>query len=318
MPSPSPLAMGIDFGGTSVKFGICEGAKIIHNAEPIDTTAYYDRGPDALIAAITDRVNELRSSHPTVASIGAGVPGLVDFERGHIFEITNVPGWIDIPFRDKLAARTGLPTTVDNDANCMAYAEWQHGAGQGYNNLVAITLGTGVGGGLILNGQLHRGAQFCAGEIGNTSIDHNKPGASGGMPGIIEKFVGNRQIAEHAVQLYAAAGIEKSIDDCTPKSLSGASDEIATQVWQDIAHWLAIAVANSIWLLNPQAIVIGGGVANAGDILFDPLEERLKQILSPVLAENLKLIPAKFGNESGTIGAAAQAVAGASRLQASG
>ena len=305
----SPLAIGIDFGGTSVKFGICDGARIVHDAAPIDTTSYYDRGPDALIAAITDRVGELRNSHPSITCVGAGVPGLVDFERGHVFEITNVPGWINIPFRDELAARTGLPTTVDNDANCMAYAEWRHGAGQGYQNLVAITLGTGVGGGLIINGQLHRGAQFCAGEIGHTSIDHARAGASGGMPGIIEKFVGNRQIAEHATALYAAAGIEKSPDDCTPKALAESGDQIAAEVWQDVAHWLAIAIANSIWLLNPEAIVIGGGVARAGDILFDPLEERLKQVLSPVLAENLKLIHAEFGHEAGTVGAAAQAIA---------
>ncbi|MFT5106050.1 MAG: glucokinase, partial [Pseudoalteromonas tetraodonis] len=209
MPTTSPLAIGIDFGGTSVKFGICAGAELVANAEPIDTTAFYDKAPDALIGAITDRIAELRTAHPEIAAIGAGIPGLVDFERGHIFEITNVPGWIDIPFRDLLAEKTGLPVTVDNDANCMAYAEWHHGAGQGFDNLIAITLGTGVGGGLILNGQLHRGAQFCAGEIGHTTIDANKPNKEG----IIEKFVGNRQIAEHAKALYLEAGIKKDDAD---------------------------------------------------------------------------------------------------------
>jgi glucokinase len=308
MPS-SPLAIGIDFGGTSVKFGVCAGAQIIASAGPIDTTAYRDGTADALIVAITDRVTELKSAHPQVSTVGAGIPGLVDFQRGHIFEITNVPGWKDVPFRDLLSEKTGLPATVDNDANCMAYAEWHHGAGRGYKDLIAVTLGTGVGGGLIIGGQLHRGAQFCAGEIGHTTIDHTKthPG------GIIEKFVGNRRIATRAKELYAAAGIEKSEAECTPQSLAEADDEISRRVWQDTADWLGIALGNAIWLLNPEAIIIGGGIAKAGQVLFDPLHKKLQQVLSPVLAENIHLIPARFGNEAGIIGAAAQSVAGASR-----
>ena len=306
--SQRELAIGIDFGGTSVKFGVCDGAEIIATAEPIDTLAYYDRGPDALIEAITAHVNALQQSHPQVCAVGAGVPGLVDFERGHIFEITNVPGWVEIPFRDRLTAATGLPATVDNDANCMAFAESRLGAGQGYSNLIAITLGTGVGGGLIIGGQLHRGAQFCAGEIGETSIDYNRPLDDRGMPGVIEKFVGNREIASHARNLYEAAGIRKTETECTPKALAEAGDEIASQVWHDVANWLGVALGNVVWLLNPEAIVIGGGVANAGAVLFDPLRRRLDEVLSPVLAKNIQLIPARFGSEAGIVGAAYQAI----------
>jgi len=305
MPTSSPLAIGIDFGGTSVKFGVCEGARIVSSAEPIDTTAYYGRPPEVLIDAIAERVDGLRTEN--VVAVGAGIPGLVDFERGHIFEITNVPGWVEVPFRDLLGERIGMPVSVDNDANCMAYAEWRHGAGKGYSDLIAITLGTGVGGGLVIGRQLHRGAQFCAGEIGHTSIDYQSPAGDGRMPGIIEKFVGNREIAAHANRLYAGAGIEKDIADCTPKALAGAGDVLATQVWQDIANWLGVALANAIYLLNPQAIIIGGGIAKAGPVLFEPLREKLNQLLTPVLAENLQLLPAKFGNEAGIIGAAAQA-----------
>lgn len=305
MPAP-PLAIGIDFGGTSIKFGVCAGAKIIGTTDAIDTTAYYEKPPTDLIDAIAARVKSLQSAHSNITSIGVGIPGLVDFQRGHIFEITNVPGWIDIPFRQLLAEKTQLPVTVDNDANCMAYAEWHHGAGQGYTDLIAVTLGTGVGGGLIIGGQLHRGAQFCAGEIGHTIIDQSKTPPTG----IIEKFVGNREIAAHAKQLYASAGIEKSLPDCTPKALAESKDSISDQVWQDVAHWFAIALGNAIWLLNPQAIVIGGGVAKAGTVLFDPLKEELQKILSPVLAENIQILPAKFCNEAGIIGAAAQSVAG--------
>ena len=301
-----PLAIGIDFGGTTVKFGTCSGAEIVAGAEPIDTTAYYGRPPEVLIDAIADRVEGMKSE--AVAAVGVGIPGLVDFERGHIFEITNVPGWVEVPFRDLLSTRIGLPVSVDNAANCMAFAESPHGAGIGYSDLLAITLRTGVGGGLIIGGRLHRGAQFCAGEIGHTSIDHQAPASGGRMPGIVEKFVGNREIAAHAKQLYAAAGIEREIADCTPKALAVAEDPIATRVWKDVAGWLGIALGNAIYLLNPQAIVIGGGIAKAGPLLFDPLREKLDQILSPVLAENIQILPAAFGNEAGIIGAASQAL----------
>ena len=305
---PTPKAIGIDFGGTSVKFGVCSGAEIIADAEPIDTTAYLDQPREKLIDAITDRIAEIRKEHSDITAIGVGIPGLVDFERGHIFEITNVPGWKEVPFRDLLAEKTGLPVTIDNDANCMAFAEWKHGAGKPYDNLLAITLGTGVGGGLIIGNQLHRGAQFCAGELGQCTIDTNRPGKEG----VVEKLVGNKQIAQHAAKLYREAGIEKNPEDCTPKTLATAAennDKIAARTWQDVAHWLSDAISSAIWLLNPQAIIIGGGVARAGDILFEPLESELKNSLSDVLAKNLKLHPAHFGNEAGIIGAAAQAVA---------
>lgn len=307
MSTQGQLAIGIDFGGTTVKFGVCAGAQVVATAEPIDTTSYYGRPPEALIDAIAGRIETLKTE--AVVAVGVGIPGLVDFERGHIFEITNVPGWQEVPFRDLLSKRVGLPVSVDNDANCMAFAEWQHGAGIGYSDLLAITLGTGVGGGLIIGGRLHRGAQFCAGEIGHTSIDYLAPASGGRMPGIIEKFVGNREIADHAKQLYAAAGIEREVADCTPKALAVAEDEIATRVWKDVAGWLGIALGNAVYLLNPQAIVIGGGIAKAGPLLFEPLRKMLDQILSPVLAQNIQILPAAFGNDAGIIGAAAQALA---------
>jgi len=305
------LAVGIDFGGTTIKFGICDGAKVVANAEPLDTTAYRDSSPEELIDAIAARVLELKEQHPTICAVGCGVPGLVDFELGHIHDLTNVPGWQDIQFRGLLEEKTLLPVVVDNDANCMAYAEWRHGAGAGFNHVVAVTLGTGVGGGLVIDGKLHRGSNFLAGEIGQISIDHKGAPNPYGTPGVLEGFVGNREIAQHASAKYSAAGAEKSADECTPKTLAEAAasgDEIALGVWDDYASWLGTALSSAIWLLDPQVIVIGGGVASAGAVLFDPLKERLDAILSPVLSENLQLRPARFGNEAGIVGSAAQAL----------
>jgi glucokinase len=305
----SPLSVGIDFGGTSVKIGVCQGAEVIELAEPIVTANY--EGSDALISAMAATVAELKEKHPSIAAVGSGVPGLVDFDDGFIHELTNVPGWSNVPFRDLLAQKTGLPAIVDNDANCMAYAEWRYGAGQGMKNIIALTLGTGVGGGLVLNGELYRGTQFGAGEVGQMSMDYKGKAGHYGNLGALEVYMGNQQLTEHAILRYAAAGIAKSEADCTPKKIADAAksgDNIARQIWGEAAEWLGTVLASIVWLLNPDGIIIGGGVSKAGDLLFEPLGNKMKGMLSPVLWEKLQLIPARFGNDAGIIGSAAQAL----------
>lgn len=303
------LSIGIDLGGTFVKIGVCHGSEIVHIAEPIVTQDF----PEAhlLIGEISRVAIELAQSYPKIAAIGSGVPGLVDFERGLIHVLTNVPGWTDVFFRDLLQEKTGLPAVVDNDANCMAYAEWRYGAGEPFRNVVALTLGTGVGGGLILENKLFRGSQFAAGEIGQMSIDYKgRPGPYGNT-GAAEVYIGNRQIAEHAVMRYAERGITKFLEECTPKLLSELAAngcEIALEVWKDVADWLGTGLASVAWLLNPEVFIIGGGVANAGSLIFDPLSQRVESMVSEVLWKKLKILPAKFGNEAGIIGSAAQAL----------
>ena len=298
-------AIGIDFGGTSVKIGAVRGGDILARAEPIPTSKF--AGADPLIAEIVEKVSRLKTDFPGASALGAGVPGLVDFEAGYVHEVTNVRGWVHVPLRSILEDRTGLPTVVDNDANAMTYAEWKFGAAKGLETAVALTLGTGIGGGLIIGGKLHRGVSFTAGEIGQMSVNYRGRHGNYGNAGAIEKYVGNRDIAAHAVQCYAGAGIAKSEDDCTPRAIAeaaGAGDPVARQVWADVAAWLGTALASVAWLINPAAIVIGGGVAQAGDLLFAPLEARLKDMLSSVVWQNLKIIPAHFGNDSGIIGSA--------------
>src|SRR5690606_16997909 len=178
----------------------------------------------------------------------------------------------------RLAEATNLPVGVENDANCMTYAEWKRGAGRGLNHLVALTVGTGVGGGVVANGRMIRGAQFGAGEIGQMSIDwQGRRGAYGNL-GALEDYVGNNEIAADARQIYADAGIDRPLAECTPAALSKAAllgDEVALKIWDDIAGKLACAIMNCCWLLNPQAVIIGGGVAKAGDLLFNPLTAHL-------------------------------------------
>lgn len=307
--SETPLAIGVDFGGTSVKFGVLFRSNIIDQAPPISTQDF--DGPEALIEAILRIIGDLRDRHPKIAAIGVGVPGFVHFEKGIVRNLTNVPGWTNIPLKKRLADETELPVIVENDANCMTYAEWKRGAGRGLNHLVALTLGTGVGGGVIANGQMIRGAQFGAGEIGQMSIDwQGRRGAYGNI-GALEDYVGNKEIASDAHQTYLDAGIDFHLTECTPAALAKAAlndDEIALGIWDQIGAKLASAIMNCCWLLNPQAVIIGGGVAKAGDLLFNPLTAHLYSQLSPSFKENLMILPARFGNEAGMVGAASLAL----------
>jgi len=308
MQDSQHTSIGIDFGGTSVKLGVCRGAELLHTSEPIPTAAH--PGPNALIGAMADRVAALRQQFSDIAAIGVGVPGLVDYDRGFVHELTNVPGWKHIPLKQLLGEKTGLLTTVENDANAMCYAEWRYGAGKGLTNVVALTLGTGVGGGLVLDNKMFRGSAFSAGEIGQMSIHFDgKPGHYGNL-GALEKYVGNNQIAEHAVQRYAEAGITKDLAECSPKNIAIAAqhgDDVARQIWAEIADWLGTTLSSIAWLLNPDAFVIGGGVAQAGALLFEPLQRKVQSMLSTVVWEKLKILPAKFSNEAGIIGNAALA-----------
>lgn len=304
-----PLAIGIDFGGTSVKTGVVHGSEIIDHAPPIATQDF--NNPEEQIAAMVRAVEDLRSRHEGIIAIGIGMPGFVDFEKGIVFNLTNVRGWENIPLRDLLSKATGLPVAADNDANCMAFAEWKLGAGKGYNHLVCASLGTGVGGGIIVNGSMARGARFGAGEIGQTSIDYQGRRGHYGNLGALEDYIGNQEITRDALAAYQAAGIAKDIEDCSPAALSEAArhgDAIAIERWNLIGRMLATSLMNACWLLNPEALVIGGGVARAGDLVFNPVREHLLKQLSGPFKDDLAILPAAFGHEAGTIGAAALAL----------
>lgn len=307
--SDTPLAIGIDFGGTTVKAGVLYRSNVISNAKPIETQNF--QGADALVQEIARVIGELQKLHPNVAAIGVGVPGFVDFKTGLVHNVTNVEGWVRYPLKRRLEALTELPVTAENDANCMAYAEWKRGSGRGMKNLVALTLGTGVGGGFVVNGQMVRGAKSLAGELGQASIDYQGRTGTYGNRGALEKYIGNVQIAETAVEAYAAAGETKTLEECSPAHLAKRAirhDLIAEQIWDGVAEKLACALMNCCWLLNPDAIIIGGGVARAGTVLFGPLEHALQRQLSTPFKESLRILPARFGNEAGIIGAATLAL----------
>lgn len=302
-------AIGIDFGGTSVKAGVVLGDHIVA-AAPAIATQDFD-GPEALIDAMARSIESLRAENPAISAVGVGMPGFVDHQQGIVRKLTNVRGWTEIPLRELLSKKCGLPVVVDNDANCMAYAEWQRGAGRGFRHLICLTLGTGVGGGVIVEDRLVHGARFGAGEIGQMSIDYQGRVGHYNNHGALEDYIGNNEIAERAAKAYAAAGISKSAEACAPAALAQAAaqhDPVALAIWEETARMLASALMSCCWLLNPEAIVIGGGVARAGEVLFAPLKKHLLEQLSGPFRNHLQILPAAFCNEAGTIGAAALAL----------
>jgi glucokinase len=308
-PADDHLAIGIDMGGTTVKLGVCRGAELLFHADPIATQRFC--GAVEMVAAIRDAICGLRERVPGIAAVGVGVPGFADANSGMVYALTNVPGWQNVPLSNLLTEATALPCYVENDANCMAFAEFRYGAGMGSTNMIGITLGTGVGGGLILNGQLYRGSYCGAGEIGQMSIDYHGRQGTYGNNGALEEYLGNREVEMRAAELYQAAGRVVTADDCSPAALSAAAkmgDKVALQIWDEFADQLACGLANCVWLLNPDTIVIGGGLSNAGSSLLLPLKEKIQQKLHDSFLRNLQIVRAHFGNEAGIIGSAAVAL----------
>lgn len=298
-------ALAVDFGGTSIKIGVTCGAQIVDKAEPLPTPAF--DSPKSIMAAMCATMKELLRRHPDAVAVGLGMPGWVDFYKGVLYQLTNVPVWNkEEPVRQVMEAELGLPVVLDNDANCMAYAEWQLGAGRGLESLVCLTLGTGIGGGIVVHDRMLRGRNVSAAELGQTSICFNGRVGPFGNRGAIEEYIGNNELAADAVERYAAAGISKTAADCTPYLLEQAAragDPVAAAVYRDFAEKLACLCMNMMYTVVPQAIIIGGGVAKAGDLLFTPLRERLKEQLFPVHYAQLNLLPAQFGADSGMVGA---------------
>jgi glucokinase len=307
-PEGHSYAVGIDFGGTSIKPALVQGAKIIQRGAPIDPQA---ADANTVLLEIERSTRQLCSALPNLVPVGIGLPGLVDSEHGIVHGLSNVVGWDEIPVSRILGERLGVPVILENDANAMAYGEWKYGAAASTRHAVCITLGTGVGGGLIIDRKLFRGAQLAAGEVGHTSIDYRGAKGPYGNLGCLESYVGNHWISERAKEAYRCANHAPPSPDCTPEQLAKAAVagcQIAGALWEAVGDELGAALSNVIWLLNPDAIVIGGGVAKAGRLIFEPIERSIKSRTSRVIHEKLRLLPAMLGNDAGAVGCGALAL----------
>jgi glucokinase len=305
----SATAIGFDFGATTIKTGVVRDGSILEKGKVIETLQ--DGNTGGLIQEMIDEIQSLRSKHPETTAVGFGVPGIINPITGVVINLTNVKGWKEIPLRSIVQEKTGLVANLENDAKAMAYAEWRHGAGAQVPNVVCVTLGTAVGGALILNGKLYRGATFVAGEIGQMSIDYQGVDFVYGNKGALEAYVGHYKIADRAKEIYSTTGKEITDEQADPKSLSAAADRgdsSAEAVWQEIGLKIGVGLTNVIWLVNPDRIVLGGGVAQAGERLFKYIRDTIEHRCEKTFWEKLEIVPATLGNDAGIIGAASLAL----------
>lgn len=304
-------AIGIDFGGTSVKLGLVNDRGQIKGRKRIVTKDLPSREAwlDAVAAEIKTLAGDLK-----LEGVGVGVPGFVDHERGFIYELPNVPGWKGVLLADLLGERIGVRVRVDNDVNAMALGECTFGAGRTYQHAVFVTWGTGVGGGLLIDNRIYRGAYSMAGEIGHVTIDINGIQSPTGFGGV-EQYIGNRQLSQRAVQALQSGRAsllneicKGKLEDISPKLIKEAADKgdaLALEILEFATDCMAGMFASLTYILQPQAIIVGGGIAEEAALLFKLLRKNTARRLSPHFAEKLEIRPAELSNDAGIIGCAA-------------
>jgi glucokinase len=318
-PGSSKHAVGIDFGGTSIKLGLVgEQGKILAR-EVISTGEVSSREEwfDAVAAGLETLRREADVYEPGFAGIGMGVPGFVDFERGYVYQLTNVSGWDGVHLAREMEDRFKTRSYVDNDVNAMALGECTFGAGRLFEHAVFVTLGTGVGGALLIHNRLYRGAYSMAGEIGHIPIQmygRTSPEGRGG----VEQYIGNRRIVQRTVRALER-GQTSMISDLaggdltkiSPKIIAEAAhqgDPLGIEIFDFVADCLATVFAGITYCIQPQVFIVGGGVAQSGAVLFDPLRRHLQERLSRHFAERIQVKPATLGNDAGMIGSATLAL----------
>ncbi|RWZ60079.1 ROK family glucokinase [Halobacillus fulvus] len=308
------LYLSADIGGTTVKLAIIKDDGSIVKKWEIKTNLE-NKGasiPEDINKAFSEAMEELHIDAQQVAGIGAGAPGFVDTETGYIHEAVNI-GWKDYNFGEILAELTGFPVWVDNDANLAALGENWLGEGEGSENLIAITLGTGVGGGIITNGDIINGANGTAAEIGHvTVVKEGGAPCNCGKTGCLETetsatgIVRKAKVAlkQHASSVLAPLAEEGTLTAKDVFEAAAKNDQAALEVLDDVMDTLGLAIANLAIAINPEKIVIGGGVSKAGEQLLVPLEKAYRKYALSRTAAASSFGVAKLGNDAGVIGGA--------------
>jgi glucokinase len=302
----------IDLGGTKLALGVVdEDAVVLRRAVSPTVTA----DAAGCLADLMARVGEMLATGPEVAAIGIGTASMVDFSAGRIVESTNLP-LRDVPLRDLVQERFGLPAVVDNDATVACLGEHRFGVGRGAGEMLMLTLGTGIGGGIICNGRPYRGFSGAAAELGHMIIDVHGPRCSGTCPasGCLESFcsghaIGAAAVAEARAKPDSALGRAlaggEAVDGPLLTRLAHGGDGDALALYARIGTLLGVGIANLVNIFNPELVVVGGSVAAAGDALLEPARRQvLRQALRPQRDE-VRIEPAHLGEDAGLVGAAA-------------
>ncbi|MBN3905776.1 MAG: ROK family protein [Nostoc sp. NMS1] len=282
--------IGIDVGGTAIKLGrfTADGTCLqsLTMAAPQPTT------PEAVLAVLVDAIAQIDRDNKAVA-IGVGTPGPSD-AAGRIAKIAiNLPGWLDVPLADWLEAKTGKPTAIANDANCALLGEAWLGAGRHFQNLILLTLGTGVGGAIILDGKLFVGHQGAAGELGLISLNPDGPICNSGNQGSLEQYASATAIRRRTLKEPIELGV-----------LAQQGEAAALSFWQEYGVNLGIGLTSLIYVLTPQAIVIGGGISGSFEFFLPAVKAEIEKRVQPLSRDGLQILPAELGNFAGIVGAA--------------
>ena len=310
LPLMQPV-VAVDLGGTNLRV-----AYYPHGAPPAErihrSPSAVERGPEAVLAAIRDAVlGVLPKPAPAGVRVGVVSPGPLDPAQGVVLSSPNMPGWKDVPLRQELERMLGFPVRVGNDANLAALAEWRYGAGAGVDHLVFLTIGTGIGGGVITDGQLLLGARGLAAELGHVPVVADGPLCGCGRSGHLEAVASGKAIARRASELAAnhpssslRAVPAATLDAERVAAAARSGDPVALQVFQEVGEAVGRAVAGLLHTFNPQRVVIGGGVARSGEVFLEHVRRAVRtEVMDAAYLDGLEVVPAALGDDAGLVGA---------------
>ena len=312
------FVLGIDIGGTNLVVGSVaeDGSSIVASAsEPTHSEAGATDVVDRLVGLAERAIATTRREAPgaEILGVGVGAPGPLDTKRGIVLLTPNL-GWVNMPLRQLIHDRLGLPAALDNDANCAVLGEWWVGAARGARHAIGITIGTGIGGGLIIDGQLYHGASDVAGEIGHTTIDTEGRRCKCGNYGCLEAYASGPNIALRAVEEIEAGAESRlralvggdlgKITAQTVYQAAADGDELALEVVNDTAKFLGVGIGNLLNVFNPDLVVVCGGVTLAGDHLFEPLRREVARRAFKPAVTACRIVPGELAGTAGVYGAA--------------
>jgi glucokinase len=306
-------SIGVDLGGTKMAVGVVDSEQHVHYQGRESSGGLSE---DRLVEDLAEELLEAKEARPGVLAAGLGIPATIDRERGVAIQAVNLD-ISDVPLRDEMRKRLGLPVYMDNDANVAALAEFLYGAGRGASHVVMLTIGTGIGGGLILDGEVYRGSTGAAAELGHIVIDENGPPCQGNCPnhGCVEALASGTAIAKagkEAAERDTDSALGKALAEGpivgrTVTDLALAGDGPAREVVAQAGRHIGVALSSLANIFDPDVFVIGGGVSAAGDLLLDPARAELRsRALPPMNKRPVKL--AELGPDAGMVGAAAMAL----------
>lgn len=308
--------LAIDLGGTKIEGAIISKKGQVIAREQCPTLA--DEGPQPVVNRILSAIEHLLGLEGVAPSglhsISIAAAGAVDFERGIVTASPNLPGWNNIPLRDIVREKYGVGTFLINDASAAALGEHRFGAGRGVENLIYLTVSTGIGGGIIVDDRLYTGVCGTAGEIGHTTVDINGQRCNCGNTGCLETLASGTAVAGEAIRRIGsgegsslAGMVEGKIEDITAETVGVAAregDRLALEVISRAAGFLGVGMVNLVNIFNPEMIIVGGGMAQMGDLLLGPARQVVKERAFSLPARAVRIVPARLGDSAGVLGAA--------------